>query len=139
MHAANIHGYQLNLLHFKPQRIIKITHYNVHIFYILYTNMSNLRSNNVYVVTIKYRVKLGLKKKKTKKNRTNYVIRLLFGFIAFLRTTTFTVEVFSEERAYKYAFSLRSPLYMCIEIGPKRSLNYTYALPPSYRQIYICI
>lgn len=99
-------------------------------------NMSDLRVNNVYIciVTSKIPTQTRSKKKKknTKKNRTNYVIRLLFGFIAFLRTTTFTVEVFSEERAYKYAFPSAVP-FMCIEIGPKRSLNYTYALPPSYR------
>lgn len=61
-----------------------------------------------------------------KKYRTNYVIRLLLGFYTF-HTTTFTVEVFGEERAYKYAFP-SGPLY--IEIGPKRSLNYAPPPPP---------
>lgn len=41
------------------------------------------------------------------------------------RTTSFTLEVFGEERAYKYV-SLQSPLY---RNRPKRSLN--YAPPPS--------
>lgn len=71
-----------------------------------------------------------------KKYRTNYVIRLLLGFYTF-HTTTFTVEVFGEERAYKYAFP-SGPLY--IEIGPKRSLNYAPPPPSLYcSHHHICV